>query len=218
METTKKPIPPSDDIDLMRYVSLFLSNWLWIGASLFLALAIAYIFNHYSQRMFTVRGTLMIKEQQSTGAIANMEQIFAGAAYNPYPNLEDEVAILTSYTLNRRVIEDLIEHHVAYIPVKRNGIQGQRTYKESPFILQKMAEEQPVNRPFTIRFTGPDTYTVSPQEKPDGRSGKGESEREFKVGELYNLYGFNFTVVPRDSASRISDGQRWLVWFESPDQ
>ena len=93
METTKKPTPPSDDIDLMRYVSLFISNWIWIAAALFIALGMAYIFNRYSQRVYNVKSTLLIKEQQNTGAIPNMEQIFAGNIYNPYPNLDDEVAI-----------------------------------------------------------------------------------------------------------------------------
>jgi len=220
METTKKPTPPSDDIDLMRYVSLFISNWLWIGAALFLALAIAYVFNRYSQRVYNVKSTIMIKEQQSSGAIANMEQIFAGNAYNPYPNLEDEVAIIKSYTLNRRVIEELPEHHIAYVPVARNGIQWQRTYKSSPFVLEKLTEKQPGGKPLTIRFTSPDSFTVTPQEKGDKKSGKnkaGDSEREFKLGETYNFYGFNFTVERRDSTKQISEGQRWLVWFESPD-
>ena len=104
METSKKPTPPRDDIDLMRYVSLFMSNWLWIAASLFIALGIAYVFNRYSQRVYTVKSTLLIKEEQGSGAIANMEQLFAGDLYNPWPNLDDEVAILKSYTLNSRVI------------------------------------------------------------------------------------------------------------------
>ena len=218
MEPTKKPTPPTDDIDLMRYVSLFISNWLWIGAALFLALAIAHIFNRYSQRVYNVKSTLMIKEQQASGAIANMEQIFAGNTYNPYPNLEDEVAILTSYTLNRRVVEDLPEHHVAYIPVARNGIQGQRTYMTSPFVLRKLADKQPFDKSLTIKLTGTDTYTVTPQDKPSGKVKKGDSEREFRIGESYNFNGFNFSVEPRDSSSQFSDGQRWLVWFESPDR
>ncbi len=224
METTKKPTPPSDDIDLMRYVSLFISNWLWIGAALFLALAIAYVFNRYSQRVYNVKSTLMIKEQQSTGAVANMEQIFAGNLYNPYPNLEDEVAIIKSYTLNRRVIEELREHHIAYVPVARNGIQWQRTYKTSPFVLNSLDEDQPTGKPVMIRFTGPDTYTIEPKE-PTGNKGQrssepdpGDTEREFKLGEPYNYYGFNFTIERRDSLRQLSDGQRWLVWFESPDE
>lgn len=224
METQKKPVPPSDDIDLMRYISLFISNWLWIGVALFLALAIAYVFNRYSQRVYNVRSTLMIKEQQSSGAIANMEQIFAGNAYNPYPNLEDEVAIIKSYTLNRRVIEDLPEHHVAYVPLARNGIQWQRTYKTSPFVLKSLKENQPTGKQVMIRFTGSDTFTIEPKETSGNkrkRSGTAKSEnreREFKIGEAYDFFGFNFTVERRDSTKQISEGQRWLVWFESPDR
>jgi len=218
METQKKPTPPSDDIDLMRYVSLFISNWLWIAAALFLALAVAYVFNRYSQRVYNVKSTLMIKEQQTSGAIANMEQIFAGNAYNPYPNLEDEVAILTSYTLNRRVIEDLPEHHIAYLPVARHGVEWQRTYKTSPFILKKLDEDQPTGRLMSIRFTGPDTYRVDANHDRKKKKGGDEQDREFKLGEVYDLHGFNFIVERRDSTKRLSAGQRWHVWFESPDQ
>ena len=223
METQKKPVPPSDDIDLMRYVSLFISNWLWIAAALFLALAIAYVFNRYSQRVYSVKSTLLIKEQQTSGAVANMEQIFAGDIYNPYPNLGDEVAILKSYTLNYRVIEEMPELQIAYVPVTRNGIQGQRTYMTSPFVLRKLNDEQPAGVPLTIRFTGVDAFTVAvdaeePKVKSDGGSGPGSSdpEKEFRVGEVYDHYGFNFTVERRDSATAVSDGSRWIVWFESP--
>ena len=226
METQKKPLPPSDDIDLMRYVSLFISNWLWIAAALFLALSIAYVFNRYSQRVYNVKSTLMIKEQQTTGGIANMEQIFAGNVYNPYPNLDDEVAIIQSYTLNRRVIEELHETHVAYIPVARNGIQGQRTYGTSPFVLKKLSDAQPDGVQMTIRFTGKETFTVDIDEDAlkNSETGAGKSSkqatgnREFRLGETFSQEGFNFTVERRDTAKAIPGGSRWLVWFESPEQ
>jgi capsular exopolysaccharide synthesis family protein len=226
METPRKPAPPSDDIDLMRYVSLFISNWLWIAVSLFLALGIAYIYNRYAQRSYNVTSTILIKEQQMSGAVANMEQIFAGSTYNPYPNLEDEVAILKSYTLNYRVIEELQEVQVAYIPVGRNGIQGQRTYKTSPFVIRKLSEAQPAGVPMTIRFTGPDTYTVEFDKnglKPDdpGTDLSGaitDPDGEFKTGEVFRAYGFHFVIEQRDSTVTIEAGSRWLVWFESPER
>ena len=226
METQKKPLPPSDDIDLMRYVSLFISNWLWIAAALFIALSIAYVFNRYSQRVYNVRSTLMIKEQQNTGGIANMEQIFAGNVYNPYPNLDDEVAIIQSYTLNRRVVEDLPETHVAYIPVARNGIQGQRTYGTSPFVLRKLSDTQPQGVQMTIRFTGNETFTVDIDEEAlkSSEAGAGKSSKkttgnkEFRLGETFSQEGFNFTIERRDTAKAIPGGSRWLVWFESPEQ
>ncbi|MDF1560990.1 MAG: polysaccharide biosynthesis tyrosine autokinase [Bacteroidales bacterium] len=226
METQKKPVPPSDDIDLMRYVSLFISNWLWIAAALFLALAVAYVFNRYSQRVYNVKSTLMIKEQQTSGAIANMEQIFAGNAYNPYPNLEDEVAIIKSYTLNYRVIEDLPETHIAYIPAQRNGIQGQRTYMTSPFIVQKLSEDQPVGVPMTFRFNGSGSFRVEIDDealeiwKGSRKVASGFTEpdpdREYQPGEPFVQAGFNFTVEPRDSTKTLSGAGRWLVRFDSP--
>ena len=223
MESPKKPAPPSDDIDLMRYVSLFISNWIWIVVALFLALSMAYLFNKYSQRVYNVKSTLLIKDVQNTGAVANMEQIFAGNVYNPYPNLDDEVAIITSYTLNRRVIEELPEHHIAYVPVARNGIQWQRTYKTSPFVVRKLADSQPAGKSFMIRFTGPDTYTLEVESKAAGRTRNkkqktGNQEHVFKLGDVYDSNGFNFVVESRDSTKAISAGQRWRVWFESPDE
>ena len=226
METTKKPTPPSDDIDLMRYVSLFISNWLWIGVSLFLAIAVAYLFNRYSQRVYNVKSTLMIKEQQATGAIANMEQIFAGSIYNPYPNLEDEVAILQSYTLNYRVIENMTETHIAYIPVQRNGIQGQRTYGSSPFIIRKLGETQPEGIPMTVRFSDAGTYSVEIDEdalaewneKHEGEavSTATDAEKEYRPGEPFTQAGFNFVIEPRDTTKAFNlETHRWLVWFES---
>jgi tyrosine-protein kinase Etk/Wzc len=231
MESPKKPTPPSDDVDLMRYVSLFISNWIWIAAVLFLALSIVYIFNKYSQRTYSVKSTLLIKEQQKTGGVANMEQIFAGNIYNPYPNIDDEVAILESYTLNYRVIEEMPEFHIAYVPVSRRGIRGQRTYKTSPFIVKKLSDEQPFGVPVYIRFTGPDSYTVEFDKKlikawirehdvqgsnTDAKRETLNTERELKLGEVYNYNGFNFVIEKRDSSMSANSGSnRWLVWFES---
>ena len=206
----------------MRYVSLFISNWIWIVVALFLALSVAYLYNKYSQRVYDVKSTLLIKDVQNTGAVANMEQIFAGNVYNPYPNLDDEVAIITSYTLNRRVIEELPEHHIAYVPVARNGIQWQRTYETSPFVVRKLADRQPSGKPFMIRFTGPGTYTLEVEDNAPGRTRNKEQKTNnqdhvFKLGDVYELDGFNFVVELRDSTKAISAGQRWRVWFESPD-
>ncbi len=224
MEPTKKSTPPSDDIDLMRYVSLFFSNWLWIAAALFIALGVAYIYNRYSQRVYNVKSTLLIKEEQNSGAIANMEQLFAGDLYNPWPNLDDEVAILKSYTLNYRVIEELPEMHIAYIPVARNGIQGQRSYKSSPFMLRKLKDDQPAGLPLTLRFTGPETFTLEadwdeirtdePEDSHiDNRTYDGH---ELRLGEEFNYHGFHFVVEKRDSIIITESGTRWLVRFESP--
>ncbi len=230
METPKKPLPPSDDIDLMRYVSLFASNWIWIAVALFLALSLAYSYNRYSARVYNVKSTLLIKDDQGTGGIPNMEQIFSGSLYNSWPQLDDEVAIIESYTLNHRVISDIPELQIAYVPVNRRGIQGQRMYKTSPFVVRKISDEQPNGVQMTLRFTGPETFTVEvnkdqlaewrrEQGTTGGNTVREETEpgREFRLGEPFTDYGFNFVTEQRDSSKTVfGEKNRYLVWFEAP--
>ncbi|MBE0666848.1 MAG: hypothetical protein IH593_04155, partial [Bacteroidales bacterium] len=177
-----------------------------------------------------MKGTLLIKEEQTTGGIPNMEQIFSGTAFNPWPNLDDEVAILESYTLNQRVIEEIPELQVACVPVNRRGIQGQRQYMTTPFIMQKITDEQPFGVSMTIRFTGAETFTLE-VDQDELKTWRENEQKESKIkeqgtiaeGQLFHLgepitaYGFNFKIEQRDtSRSVFGDNNRYLVWFESP--
>ena len=152
--------------------------------------------------------------------LANMEQIFAGDYYNPYPNLDDEVAILKSYTLNYRVIEDMPELHVAYVPVSRNGIQGQRTYKTSPFVVKKLSDEQPARcsndtsgsqDPIHIQWKLMKTRSKHGARSTGQSQERGirNPEHELKLGEVYNHNGFNFVV-------ETTRQHQILLWREQP--
>lgn len=232
MESTKKPAPPSDDIDLMRYVSLFISNWLWIAGALFIALGLAYIINRYAPRVYNVKSTLLIREERNKGAIANMDQLFAGDVYNPWPNLDEEVAILQSYSLNHRVIEDMPELSIAYVPLRRYGIKGQRTYMTSPFVVRMLSAEQPAYVPMTVRITGPDSYmldidkeamenfkkTTAGNQEPRGMEQvTWNPGQEIRPGDTVTYSGFSFIIEKRDPLKPFpGEYDRWLVWFESP--
>lgn len=224
MENSKKPTPPSDDVDIMRFLSLFVSNWIWIAVALFISLSLAYAVNHYSPRVYNVKSTLLIEESKSGGSIANLEKLMpSGDYYSTWRNLENEVTILESYALNYRVMEEMPEFHIAYIPVRRRGFEGQRMYKTSPFVVKKLSDEQPTGVPMEIRFTAADTYTIEIDEDDVigiSTKEKGESKnlkKEYHLGEVFANYGFNFTIELRDSTvSDIKAGSRFIVKFESP--
>lgn len=230
MESPKKTVPPSDDIDLLRYVSLFASNWIWIAAGLFIAISLAYTINRYSQRVYNVKSTILIEQEQDVAYTGLDQALTGGGFFGSWRNLENEIAILQSYTLNYQVILELPELHVAYVPVSRKGINGQRMYKNSPFIIRKLTEDQPLNVSLTIKITGPETYFIEIEEdskkllsKEQNTEGNAEryslnAEREFRLGEPYTFYGFNFVLEPRDSSKSVyGSNNRYLVWFESTD-
>src|SRR5512133_1701222 len=231
MDSPKKPVPPSDDIDLMRYVSLFMSNWIWIAVALFLALSLAYTYNRYSPKVYNVKSTILIEEEQNSGGIPSLDQMLPGGGmWGNWRNLENEITILKSYTLNYRVMESVPEFDIAYVPVSRHGIQDQRMYRNSHFTVEKTTDDQPLGVPVEIKFTSPGTFTVEVDEDklevwqtenkpkvPAPVSVKAENpDREYRLGELYTMNGFSFTVEQRDSSKSVfGEDNRYLVWFES---
>ena len=104
----QSPYDPSFDprfedesIDFKRYLSLFISNWYWFAAALFISISIAYGINRWSEEVYTVSASLLIKDEQS-GALTN---IFPGSqGFGSQQNLKNEMGILRSFSLNYRVM------------------------------------------------------------------------------------------------------------------
>ena len=48
--------PPQDDIDLMKYLYMFLANWYWFALAFVLSMGITYILNRYSAKVYTQIG------------------------------------------------------------------------------------------------------------------------------------------------------------------
>src|SRR5664280_1332141 len=135
------PYPPpqpnlddDDNLDIKRYISLFLSNWYWFAISLLIALSLAYGINRYSSKLFTVSSSLMIKDDQFAGANRIVGSVLPGGdIFNRQQNMTNEISILKSFSLNRRVIDSLPEFNVEYIGVGRRNIAETRLYKSCPF-------------------------------------------------------------------------------------
>ena len=53
-----------DNVDLKRYLSLFISNWYWFAIALFISMTLAYGINRYSEEVYTVSSTLLIQDDQ----------------------------------------------------------------------------------------------------------------------------------------------------------
>lgn len=74
-----------EGIDFKRYISLFISNWYWFAIVLFLTISLAYGINRWSEEVYTVSATLLIKDD-SGGSLTN---IFPGTdAFRNKQNLK----------------------------------------------------------------------------------------------------------------------------------
>jgi len=176
--------------DFKRYLSLYLSNWYWFATALFITISIAYGINRWSEEMYTVSATLLIKDEQLGREASDLLNIFPGTGtYRRDQNIKNEIGILKSFSLNYSVMEKLKNFHVVWFGVGKRGIVESRLYKDSPLIVEyDSLENQPAGLKVRVRILSDDSCLVELNGK------KGYSE-VLKYGDTFKQGGFNFRLV-----------------------
>lgn len=187
-----------DSIDIKRYLSLFICNWYWFAIALFIALTLAYGINRYSQRVFSVSSTILIKDDVNGGMGAIATSVVPGGdIFRSQQNVKNEIEILKSYTLNYKVIRKLKDFHVIYYGIGRRGIVESVLYKTCPFVVKyDSLEIQPKGSKVWITITQENEYRVL-------LNGKPTAKKTWSFGENFNEGGFNITIEKRDSAHSL---------------
>jgi capsular exopolysaccharide synthesis family protein len=185
-----------DNIDIKRYLSLFISNWYWFIISLFISFTLAYGINRYSEKLFTVSSTLLIKDGQNGGGLSFAENFIPGSnVFNNRQNLNNEIGILKSFRLNKRVIDSLPEFRTIYFGVGKRNIVERRMYKSCPFkVFAKSINSQPKWVKIGVKIISDTTYDLE-------INGISDTRRELKFGNQFKEMGFDFIVDIRDKNS-----------------
>jgi tyrosine-protein kinase Etk/Wzc len=207
-------LPEDENLDIKRYISLFLSNWYWFAISLLIALSLAYGINRYSSKLFTVSSSLMIKDDQFTGANRIVGSVLPGGdIFNRQQNMTNEISILKSFSLNRRVIDSLPEFNVIYIGVGRRNIAETRLYKSCPFKARaEYIDNQPDSKVY-VKIKSDTTCDLV----IDGILVK----KDFKFGQRFNSNRFSFFIDLRDRVNYHFDPElsnKYYFSFISSDE
>lgn len=182
-------LPEDDSIDIKRYISLFISNWYWFAVALFISISIAYGINRWSEEVYTVSSTLLIKDDQN-GALT---EIFPGSeGFRSQQKVNNEIGILKSFNLNYRVMQKMQEFSIVYTSVGKRGIAESRMYLTSPFVVvYDSLEKQTRGRTVNIRILSENRYKIE-------IDGDQNFEKELSFGERFSEAGFDFVIKPRD--------------------
>jgi tyrosine-protein kinase Etk/Wzc len=197
MEQNNFNLPEDDNLDFKRYISLFISNWYWFAVALFLSLTIAYSINRYSEKLFTVSSTLLIKDDQFSGGNNIVGSVIPGGdIFKSQQNLKNEMGILRSFMLNYKVMKELKDFQVIYSGVGRRGIVETKMYKSCPFkVLYDSLQQQPYNK-VGIKLLTDTTYRIE-------LDGNLDYKKIMRFGEIFAEYGYNFSIVPRFPGGKL---------------
>lgn len=187
-----------DSINVKRYLSIFMSNWYWFAISVFIALTLAYGINRYSQKIYSVSASMLIKDDQNGGMSSIATSVIPGGdIFKNQQNLKNEIEIIKSYSLNYRTMNELKEFHVVYVGEGRRGIVESVMYNNCPFkVVYDSLELQRKGIKVGITVLNEKKYRLV-------LIGGMNFETEKDFGERFSELGFDFTIEKRNPESPV---------------
>ena len=116
-------------IDIKQLLFTALHYWYLFVIAVAVALVISFIINRYSTKIYQTSGTVLIKEGRGG---YDATSIMTSSSFGNYQNIDNEIAVLKSYSLTDRVIKKMgIE--VTYM--EKGHFASSELYKTSPFFV-----------------------------------------------------------------------------------
>ncbi len=130
-----------ENINIKKYLTLFLDNWRWFIFTGIIAVSIAFLINRYSTSVYESQNTVYLTEKEDAmGAMSTIMKEF-GSFGSKTQNIENQIGILTSYSLTRKTLERL-NYQVSYFDKGR--INDVEIFEDCPFrvILDSIKTEK----------------------------------------------------------------------------
>ncbi|MDR2038095.1 MAG: polysaccharide biosynthesis tyrosine autokinase [Bacteroidales bacterium] len=174
-----------DNLDIKKLLNKIFRRWYWFVLSICITYSIAWFINRYTVPQYDINASLLVNEEKkSMGEL--LVSVFD--RYGPRKNIDNEIAILKSYSMAAKALQNL-DFGVSYYIVGR--IRETELYPKKPFLV--------VPDSTTIYGKQVD-ITFLPGKKC--QISIGEDIREtINVGEKFEKYGFAFTIYPSEFAN-----------------
>ena len=130
-ERINKPQANDDQsIDIKNLIFTCLNHWYLFAIFVIVALAIGFVVNRYKTNVYQTAGTVLIKDDRST---FDPTAIMTTMSYKNMQNVENEMAIIKSYSLTERVVKKM-NLEVTYMA--KGHVSTSEMYKSAPFDVE----------------------------------------------------------------------------------
>ena len=144
-----------EEIDIKQLFFVALNHWYLFLIFVVVAMAICFVYNRYAPKVYQTSGTVLIKEKNNE---MDPTAIMTTRNFGGVQNMDNEIAIMTSYTLIERVVKKMgIE--VTYLDKGR--IASHEMYKDAPFYVEfERSVPQAVGLSYEINFLDEDNISL----------------------------------------------------------
>ncbi len=173
---------PENNLNIRKILYKSLINWPYFIICIGIAYSIAFLINRYTVPIYSVNASLIINEERKTSAEIIMTTI---DRYSPRKSIENEIAIMKSYSITKRTLSEL-NFYISYYVLGR--IKETRMYNPQLFkFVLDSARPTRTNYPILITIIDENNYKLEIDNTY-------HIEKDMKFGEEFNHPDFNFTL------------------------
>ena len=179
-------------IDFKRVLNKYLRNWYLFAFALIIAFLFAMMKNRYNIPVYKLSTSVLIEDKSNKSVLEQRGSISADPLFLNSKLIENQIAILKSFSQIRKIIQNL-DFMVSYYA--KGKYTWEEIYKRTPFTVNyDPAHRQAKLLRFDLRFVGPDKFqiwsdTLAVLKKP----------KTFRFGEMITKGQFSFSVALKDS-------------------
>ncbi|MDZ7776200.1 MAG: polysaccharide biosynthesis tyrosine autokinase [Bacteroidales bacterium] len=194
-----------ETIDFKALFFKIINNWYLFVITVFIALAVAFLFNKYSKTVYEVSTTVLVQDEQ--GSISTQELIGLNLSGDKQ-NLENEIGILKSFAVANRAVKAM-NLEVSYF--SENNFIVQELYQHPPFkVVFDKSHPQAPGIPFSIKILNKDqfqleveanefsTYSYSSEKRIEVVKKSIAYEKKHSFGEWIETPYFRFKITSFD--------------------
>lgn len=196
-----------ETIDIKKYIYLIAKNWYWFVASVLICMVAAYLVNRYTENVYSVNGTLIVRDDENARSLGGAENFMQSLRLlQQTRSVQNEIGILQTYTLARRAINRLPEFKITYVGVGRSRIREDQLYTRCPFYIElDTTYKNPTEVKVHIYFSNPNEYLIDTEYM-------GGFKRKVRIGDKVSFGDFGFTLHWRDTSS-YNEGLRRVHYY-----
>ena len=177
------------NFDLKAEIFKYLAYWKWLLLGFLIGGLIAFLYNRYTIPQYWTEASLMVLSENENNIAGALPSGGGGILTLEDNSLDNQIVSLKSKRLVEKVVNEL-GHNVSYY-IEGNIITTE-AYKNSPLRIQFITEDSIVNKLSKNIYVTPlsDTNFLLIDESLG-------YEKDHKIGEIVDLDGLKFTIVPR---------------------
>jgi len=187
------------NFDLKAELFKYLAYWKWILFGFIIGGVLAYLYNRYTIPQYRTEATMIIVDDEKQNAM-NATPSGGGAIFSIEDDgIQNHIEKLKSKKLVESVVDEL-NHNISYF-IEGNVITVE-AYQSSPVLIEFITDDSIVNtssRDFVVTPTSETAFRLEDESL--------EYNADHKIGEVIELEGLEFVILPKSGKEQGSFGK-----------